>query len=158
MTRQSINISAEINPIPSGREWRDGRRARALDVTIRNNADRNPGALWSSVLAVGGEILDIEIIRSQQDIEPSRVSCVWDFSTPRVPGCLRRAWLLRHPDGLGRGERSCVRVWIAGWDAVELVAYPNLHVGVDYLGAPCPADYALDRGAVPPDARFALTA
>jgi len=93
---------------------------------------------------VGSSVIGIETVRTQQDVEFSRASATARRRAPVGRRHLDDAWLLHHLDGLGRGERSHLRVWVAGWNAFELVAFANVHVGVELLGSSRPGDY---RGA-----------
>lgn len=155
---RSTDISATINPIPSGRVRHRGQRARSLDRTSRKDGEHSAAPLWSSVAVLGSSVLDIEVVRTQRDVEFDQAASDARSRAPIGRRHLDEAWLLRHSDGLGRSARSCLRVWIAGWKAVEMVVFTNLHVGVEYLGAPRPVDYCGVEASAYENTRFALSA
>lgn len=124
-----------VSPVPT---YYKGVRAERYGVQIYNDGSGNPGAVYSTIAALGGEkILGIDT-RRYTDLEFSPVSKTATLPAPILQSYLDDAWIIHDVDGFDAGWRNqrYVFVWVSGDGETPLQLRVNEHVGVDLLGTP----------------------
>lgn len=124
-----------VQPVPT---YYKGIRATRYGIQMYNDGVGNPGAVYSTVAALGGErVLGIET-RGYTDVEVSPVSETATRSAPLGQAHLDDAWIIHDVKGLEPGyfNKKYMVVWVSGNGEAPLELRVNEHVGVDLLGTP----------------------